>query len=85
MRRVLILSKATEVLLSDILTYSLMVLFVSSIVLLVAYQLNYLVALKPSMPFFEPDNYMYYFFAQLAVSHAPLVNTYLVGAHPGFF
>ena len=76
--------------LTSILYLIIIMLFVSGAGLAVAYQLGYLHALNSGMPFLEPDNYEYYLFAQLAISHPGLspyniTNPYLLGAPAGFF
>ena len=57
---------------TSILYLIIVMLFVSGAGLAVAYQLGYLHALNSGMPFLEPDNYEYYLFAQLAISHPGL-------------
>lgn len=62
-------------------------LFAFAVLLLAWYQLSYVLQANPSMPFFEPDNYEYYLFVQLALAHHSLnvSNPYLMFPSSGFF
>ena len=48
------------------------IFLVLSILLVVGYQVYTVLHTNPNLPFIEPDNYEYYLFAQLAVSHNTL-------------
>ncbi len=86
MNKILISGK----LLGDLSTFLALALLLISIIALVGTQLGYLWNSSPSMPFYEPDNYEYLLFAQLAIAHpgvaiGNITNPYLIGAPRGFF
>ena len=77
-------------LLGDLSTFLALTLLFISIIALLGAQLGYLWNSIPSMPFYEPDNYEYLLFAQLAIAHPSMsigniTNPYLIGAPKGFF
>lgn len=87
---VLVISSQAYHRLTTSLYYILIGLVIVSIGLLIFYQASYIAITHKTMPFLEPDNYEYYMFAQLALTHPTLTpynitNPYLINAPQGFF
>ena len=90
MRTSFVISASDAQKLNKALQYAVLGLLLFSMAALAYYQMSYLAMQHPRMPFFEPDNYEYYLFAQLAIVHpalnaSTLLNPYYVYTIAGFF
>lgn len=89
MKSLFVISPKSVRWLNAILGYVILALFFVGVGLLLYYQLSYILMTNPTMPFFEPDNYEYYLFAQRAIQlstlNTSISNPFLIGVGPGFF